>query len=223
MIAPLELNHLLPFGIRPHQPYHTHTRLRTRIRKPNHFHGRHGVNHHLGQLVFQRAGGAERRAFIEGGFHRGDDVRVSVAEDGGAPRADVVDVFVPVHVEGVGARDAVEHDGRAAHGFEGADGRGDASRHQRLRLRENFFALGKSVHFIRHGTLQRTRRCCFRIETGNTTTGGKRPGTTQKSGQCDSQLHILFKREIRGGGGRRRWTNLTKKSDHNCYTFTAGE
>src|SRR6185312_557128 len=59
--------------------------------------------------------------------HRADDVGVGVAEDGGAPGADVIDVgaaILPVDARALGAGD---EDGLAADGAEGADGAVDAA------------------------------------------------------------------------------------------------
>ena len=71
---------------------------------------------------------------------RRDDLRVRVAEDQRAPRADVVDVAVAVDVEEVRALAAVDEERRAADGAERAHGRVHAAREERRRLREQ--ALG---------------------------------------------------------------------------------
>lgn len=62
---------------------------------------------------------------------------MGVADNGGAPRADVVDVLVAVHVPGVSALDAVEEDGLTTHRAEGANGRIHSARHEFLSTRES--------------------------------------------------------------------------------------
>ena len=64
---------------------------------------------------------------------RREHLRVGVAEDGRAPRADVVDVAVAVDVDEPGALAFAEEDGRSADGAEGAHGRIHAAGNDPLR------------------------------------------------------------------------------------------
>jgi hypothetical protein len=63
-----------------------------------------------------------------------------VADDGRAPRADVVNELVAVDVDALGAGDVVEDDRLAANGLEGADGGVDAAGEEVLRLAEDLRA-----------------------------------------------------------------------------------
>src|SRR6185437_10111613 len=83
--------------------------------------------HRLREADLALRGRAEGEAARGGVLHRADDVGVRVAEDGGAPGADVIDVgaaVLPVDARALGAGD---EDGLAADGAEGADGAVDAA------------------------------------------------------------------------------------------------
>src|SRR6185437_16678023 len=83
--------------------------------------------HRLGEADLALRRRAEREATRRRILHRADDVGVRVAEDGGAPGADVIDVgaaVLPVDARALGAGD---EDGLAADGAEGADGAVDTA------------------------------------------------------------------------------------------------
>ncbi len=87
------------------------------------------------------AGGAEGGSLLDLGLESGVNLVVGMANDGGAPRADVVDVLVAIDVPAVGALDPLKDDGLAAHRLEGTHGRVDATRQQGLRLLEDLRAI----------------------------------------------------------------------------------
>ena len=60
------------------------------------------LGHHLGELVLEGARRAERGALLHGLGDGGEHGVVGVADDGRAPRADVVDVLVAVDVVRLG-------------------------------------------------------------------------------------------------------------------------
>mmetsp|Transcript_41301 Transcript_41301/g.100220 ORF Transcript_41301/g.100220 Transcript_41301/m.100220 type:complete len:396 (-) Transcript_41301:89-1276(-) len=150
VVAPIELDHLLPLGVRAHQPQHSHARLGARVGEADHLHGRDGLDHHLRQLVLQSARRAERRALVHSLLDRIEHAVVCVADDRRAPRADVVDVLVAVDIPRVCALDAVEDDGVAADGLEGAHRRGDTARHDLARLLHQSVGLGRRELLGRH-------------------------------------------------------------------------
>src|SRR5262249_51372921 len=93
----------------------------------------------------------------------GGDARVTVAEDQGAPGADVVEVAVPVEVDEVGALAAGDEDGLAADAAEGAGGAVDAPGDQVAGAAGGFLAAG-AVHagdapFCYFGAGPTVRRC----------------------------------------------------------------
>jgi hypothetical protein len=93
----------------------------------------------------ERAGRAEAGALLELVAQHGVDLVVRGADDGGAPRPDVIDVLVAVHVPAVGALDPVKHDRVAADRAERADGRVDAAGEERARLGHDLRRRGGAV------------------------------------------------------------------------------
>ena len=90
----------------------------------------------------ERIGNAEAGAVIGGGFHGGDDFGVAMAEDGGAPGEDVVDVVVTIHIPYAAAAGAIDEEGLAADGAKGAHGGIDAAGNVIQRLGEKGFGTG---------------------------------------------------------------------------------
>mmetsp|Transcript_8138 Transcript_8138/g.20250 ORF Transcript_8138/g.20250 Transcript_8138/m.20250 type:complete len:478 (+) Transcript_8138:194-1627(+) len=165
VVAPLELDHLLALGVRTHEAQHAHARLRARVGEAHHLDGRHRVDDHLGELVLERTRRAERGALLHGLGDGGEHAVVGVADDGRAPRAHVVHVLVAVDVVRLAALDVVEHDGVAADRLEGADGRGDAARHDLDRLGHDRVRLGG--HVLHLGGLHDRRATAHRGAAGH--------------------------------------------------------
>jgi len=93
---------------------------------------------------------------IAGGALDGlDHGREGVAEDHGAPGAEVVDVAVAVGVVEISALGALEEGGMAANGAESPHGRIDAAGNVSQRLREQLFRFGACHHAKSHSVLTR--------------------------------------------------------------------
>ena len=142
VVAPVELDHLLAVRVGAHQAEDAHARLGAGVGEADHLDGGHRVDHHLRQLVLQDAGRAERRALLHRLRDRIEDGIIGVAEDGGAPGADVVDVLVAIDVVGLAALDAVEDHRLAADRLERTHRRGDAARHDLASLGHDLLRVG---------------------------------------------------------------------------------
>src|SRR5690606_12241865 len=92
VVAALEVDDLGAAGGAASQADGRHGGFGAGADEANFFQGRQAFDQGFGQLDFSAGGGAERQS-AEGGFTHGlDDFGVRVAEDGGAPGADIVDV-----------------------------------------------------------------------------------------------------------------------------------
>ena len=78
------------------------------LAEPDHLGARHDLRKGLGHLDLERMREGERDAVGELGAHRGEDVRVVVAEHDRPQRHHVVDVLVAVHVPDVAATSTLE-------------------------------------------------------------------------------------------------------------------
>jgi len=83
------------------------------------------------------AGCAEAGSFVDLLLEGCINLLVGMADNCGAPAADVVDVFVSIDVPAVGVLDAIKDDRLATNGFEGAHGGVDTTGKQFLSLLEN--------------------------------------------------------------------------------------
>ena len=102
----------------------------------------------LEEVIHDKIGGLDR--FLQGADHLG----VGMAADGWPPAADVVDVFVAIHVPRIGALDAIEHDRLSAHGLERTHRRADSTGHQALGFAED----GLGAAGVQHGSCHGNRR-----------------------------------------------------------------
>ena len=98
--------------------------------------------YHLGHRDFGGAGRAEREAVLDRALDRASDVRVVVADDHRAPRADVVDVALAFDVEQIGTVGACGEERLAADRLERPDGRVDAAVHALEGAREKLVVRG---------------------------------------------------------------------------------
>ena len=90
---------------------------------------------------FKRIGNAEAGAVVGGGLDGGNDFRMRVAENRRPPGADVINVFVAVHVPDVRAFGLVDEKRLAADGAKRAHRRIDAAGNVFQRLGKQFFRL----------------------------------------------------------------------------------
>ena len=95
---------------------------------------------------FERIRNAEAGAVFGGGLDGGNDFRMRVAENGRSPGADVVDVFVAIHVPDARALGFVDEERLAADGAEGADGRVHAAGNVFQGFGEKRFGFGSRNH-----------------------------------------------------------------------------
>ena len=151
VVAALELDHLVATGVSPHQTEHGHAGFRAAVDETNHLHAGDGLDDHFRQGVLQGAGGSKARSLLNRLLKRCDHFRVGMSADGRSPAADVIDVFVPVHVPCIGPLDPVEHEGLAANRFEGAHRGTDASRHEALGFTEDGLGAGGVQRGCCHG------------------------------------------------------------------------
>ena len=94
VVAALELEHLVAAGVGAHDAEDGEARLGAGVAEADHFDGGHAVDHHLAEDVLELARGAEGGALVNLRLEGVVYLLVGVAADGGAPRADVVDVLV---------------------------------------------------------------------------------------------------------------------------------
>ena len=132
VVAAFKLDHLVASGEGADQSQHCHAGLGAAVHEAHHFNAGYGVNHHGGQGVLQFAGGSETGAFLDRFLQGADHLGVGMAADGRSPTADVIDVFIAIHVPGVGALHPIEHDWLAAHRLERPHRRAHTTGHQGL-------------------------------------------------------------------------------------------
>ena len=132
VVAAVELDDLAAAGVATGQAQGAHARFRAGGHHAHHFHGRHQLANLFGQHHFAFGGGAKAEAFQHGGLHGCHDFRVAVAQDHGAPGADVVHKLLVVRVPEVSALCTLDEARRAAHGIEGTHGGVHATRDHAL-------------------------------------------------------------------------------------------
>jgi hypothetical protein len=102
VVAALELDDLVPFGVRPRQAQGAHGRFGARVNETHHLNVGHEVHHPPGQFDFKRAGRAVRGPFHGRLLDGLDHLRVGMAGDERSPGKDIVDVAVAVHIVEIG-------------------------------------------------------------------------------------------------------------------------
>ena len=110
-----------------------HARFSARGDEAHHVHAGHEREDFFGQLHFALGGRAKRQAVLRGAAHCFQHGRVAVAEDHGAPGADVVDVALVIGVPQIGALRALDEAWCAANSAEGAHRGIDAPRNDAAR------------------------------------------------------------------------------------------
>ena len=122
VIAALELDNLVPTGGAPGQPDGGHHSLGTGVDHAHHFNARHQLHHELGNLHLPGSRCAERQSVPDSFLHRLPDHGVVMAQNHGAPGADVVQIIPAVHIIDVAALGSLDKAGRQPHGTVGPDG-----------------------------------------------------------------------------------------------------
>ena len=143
VVATLKLDDLAAACGSACQAQRTHARFGAGADQTHHFHGGHVFQDFFGQLNLALGGRAEREAVERRFLHGLKHSRVAVAQDHGAPRADVVDVLLAVGIPKVSALCALHKAGRAAHGAKGTHGRVDAAgNHVRGTVKQGLVQVG---------------------------------------------------------------------------------
>ena len=134
VVAADEFDDFFPSRIAPGGTDGAHRRFGTGVDHAQFFNGRVDFSDQFGQIRFDdRRGAVAGTAFSC--FLKGfDDAGVGVADDHGAPGADVVDVFVAVDVGNGTALGPGDERRRAADAAVGTDRAIDAARHEGLRF-----------------------------------------------------------------------------------------
>src|SRR5690606_21893211 len=95
-----------------------------------HLHARAEFRHSFSEFYFQRCGRPERASPQSGGANSLHHRSVSVPQDGWAPRAHIVYVFIPIGIEQSCPLGPFDKWGLTPDGAERADGAVDAARHK---------------------------------------------------------------------------------------------
>ena len=132
VVAAVELDDLVAAGVAARQAQRAHAGFGAGADQAHHVHAGHEGADLLGQHHFTFGGCAKAEAFEHGGLHGLDHFGVAVAQDHGAPAADVVSELLIVLVPEIGALGALHKARRAAHGGESAHGRVHAARDHAL-------------------------------------------------------------------------------------------
>ena len=122
MVAPGEFYDFVSPRVGAGNPDGAHGGLRAGVHQPKQLHGGHGRVDKPGQLHLALSRSTEGRTAGRPLLHRHHHSRMGVAQDERSPGADVVDVFVAVHVPDAGALATPDEGRLATHGAEGADG-----------------------------------------------------------------------------------------------------
>jgi hypothetical protein len=167
MIAAVELNNFIAFGEAAREPDGGHAGFGAGIRHAHFLDARHERADELGHGDFARIRNAKAGAVLGRGFDGGNNFRMRVAKNGRAPGADVINIFVAVHVPHARAFGAVDEKRLAADGAESADGGIHAARDVTERFGKKFFRL--SMRHQRKSSRRRNLpRAVLRVKMGET-------------------------------------------------------
>ena len=150
VVATVELQDPVASGRGPRQAHRGHRGLRPARDQPDQLDPRDRVDDALRELDLPFGRCAERRALGRRRARRADDLGVGMAEEQSPPRADEVDVPVPVDVDDVRTLTAGDESRGAADGAERPDGRVDAAGDHRSGANEELLRPG-------HGPMLRKR------------------------------------------------------------------
>ncbi|MCY1429020.1 hypothetical protein D9M71_449230 [compost metagenome] len=142
VVAALELDDAVATGEAAGQTDGAHGRFGAGADHAHHFHRRHQRADQVGHFHFQRGRRAVGQAVFQLLAHRVENIRMAVAEDHRAPRADVVDVALVVFIHHIGAGCVLEEQRGASDALEGADRGVDAAGDVLLGVGEQRFGTG---------------------------------------------------------------------------------
>jgi uncharacterized Zn-finger protein len=148
VVAALEFDDEVAPGEAARQANGGHGGFGSGIHQPHHFDGRHGPADGLRQRDFLLRRRAEAGAYGQRLLQRRQNLRVPVAQQQRPPRADVVDVLLPIDVENMRAFAAREERRRPTHAAEGAHRRIHAAGNDFLCPAEEGFGFGHARAFL---------------------------------------------------------------------------
>src|SRR5699024_10614062 len=119
VVAALKLDELVPAGGATGQTQGGHHRLGAGVHHAYQLQPGHHVHHQLGHFHLPGAGCAEAEAVCHRFLHRLTDDGVVVAQNHGAPGADVVNVAVALHIINAAALCPLDEPGGETHGAVG--------------------------------------------------------------------------------------------------------
>ena len=143
VVAADEFDDFTASGIAAGQPDGGHGGFRAGVDHAHFFHGGHHADNHFRHVHLRRRGDSIAQSPVYGGMYGVQDGFRGVSQDGGAPRADVVDELAAVRIRDVGAFGGLDEEGIAVHVAEGPDGGVDAARYDGARAGEE---LGGLIH-----------------------------------------------------------------------------
>ena len=146
VVAPDEFDDFAASGVAARQPDGGHGGFRAGVYHAHFFHGGHHFRDHFRHIHFRRSGNAVAQPPVHGGMDGVHDGLRGVAQDGRAPRADVVNELASVRVRDVRAFGGLDKEGVAVHIAEGSDGGVDAAGDDGARAGEK---LGGLIHVLR--------------------------------------------------------------------------
>ena len=154
VVAAFELDDGITAGVATGQADGAHGGFGARADHAHHFHGRYQRADQVGHVGFHGGRCAIGQAVLQLLAYRLQHVRVAVAEDHRAPGTDIVDVALVVFVNDVGAFGMLEEQRRAAHAFESAHWRVDATGDVLLGFGEQVFRTGHEKTLSKSGCEQ---------------------------------------------------------------------
>ncbi|OQB91040.1 MAG: hypothetical protein BWX84_01584 [Verrucomicrobia bacterium ADurb.Bin118] len=146
MVTAVELDDFIASGESTRETNGAHAGFGAGIRQAHLLHAGHSLADQLGQGNLERIGNAETGAPNGSGLDGGDDFRVGMAQNSGPPGADIINVFVAIHVPDAAPRSAVHEEGLAANGAKGAHGGVDPSGNELQRFGKERLGFGSRYH-----------------------------------------------------------------------------
>ena len=129
VIAAFELDGQVAAGESPGYAQRAHGGFRAGIDQPDHLDGGNHLPHGFGEFDLLFGGRAEAGAARDGEVQGVEDDGMPVTQNQRSPGADVIDIFVAVGIENVGALAALDEGRSAAYAAIGADRGVDAARY----------------------------------------------------------------------------------------------
>ena len=146
VVAADEFDDFAASGVAARQPDGGHGRFRSGVDHAHFFHGGHHARNHFRHVHLRRRGDAIAQPPVHGGMDGVQNGLRSVAQNGRAPGADVVNELASVRVSDVGSLGGLDKERVAVHVAEGSDGGVDAAGDDGARAGEE---LGGLIHVLR--------------------------------------------------------------------------